>query len=61
MAEKKTNKRATKVKETSDAIVFKANKPLGKEEFELLSDLIKSEEAKTGLKIVLMPNSCEVE
>jgi hypothetical protein len=61
MAEKKiTTKKVTKVKETDKAIIFKANRPLMKEEFELLSDLVKLEEKKTGLKIILMPYSCEV-
>lgn len=61
MAEKKTTtKKVTKVKETDKAIIFKTNRPLMKEEFELLSDLVKYEEKKTGLKIVLMPFSCEV-
>lgn len=61
MAEKKTTtKKATKIKETDKAIIFKANRPLMKEEFELLSDLVKSEEKKTGLSIILMPYSCEV-
>ena len=50
----------TKVKETEEFIIFKANKALTEEEFELLSNLVKSEEAKTGLKIVLMPYSCDV-
>jgi hypothetical protein len=49
----------TEIKETKDAIIFKANKPLTETEFKLLSDLIKSEEEKTGLKIVLMPYSCD--
>lgn len=61
MAKKKvTTKKVTKVKETDKAIIFKANRRLTKEEFELLSDLVKSEEKKTGLEIVLMPYSCEV-
>jgi len=45
---------------TEKAIVFKATKPLMKEEFELLSDMVKYENEKTGLKIVLMPFSCEI-
>lgn len=62
MAEKNTTrKKVTKVKETEQAIIFKANRPLMENEFKLLSDLVKHEEEKTGLKIVLMPYSCEVE
>ena len=53
-------KTTTKVKETEEFIIFKANKPLTEEEFGLLSDLIKSEKKKTGLKIVLMPYSCDI-
>lgn len=52
--------RATKIKQTKEAIIFKANKPLTKDEFELLSDLVKRENEKTGLKIVLMPYSCDI-
>lgn len=48
------------VKTTESTIVFKATKPLVKEEFELLSDMVKHENEKTGLKIVLMPFSCEI-
>lgn len=51
---------AIKVKETKQTIIFKANKALNRTEFNLLSDMVKSEEEKTGLKIVLMPYSCEV-
>ena len=40
--------KTTKVKITDAFIVFKANKPLSKTEFELLSDLVKSENEKTG-------------
>jgi hypothetical protein len=47
-------------KTTESTIIFKATKPLMKEEFELLSDMVKYENEKTGLKIVLMPFSCEV-
>jgi hypothetical protein len=47
-------------KTTETAIVFKATKPLMKEEFELLSNMVKYENEKTGLKIVLMPFSCEI-
>lgn len=47
-------------KKTEAAIIFKANKPLDKGEFELLSDMVKHESEKTGLKIVLMPFSCDV-
>ena len=48
------------VKKAEAAIIFKANKPLDKGEFELLSDMVKHENEKTGLKIVLMPFSCDV-
>ncbi|MBS4538212.1 hypothetical protein GOQ27_07040 [Clostridium sp. D2Q-11] len=57
---KKSDKETIKVKEEDKVIVFKANKPLNKEEFELLSDIVKSEHKKSGVKIVLMPYSCEV-
>lgn len=41
-------------------IIFKATKPLNKEEFELLSYMVKHENEKTGLPIVLMPFTCEL-
>lgn len=50
-----------KVKEKEEKIlVFKATRPLDEGEFELLSDMIKHEEKKTGVKIVLMPYSCDL-
>ena len=58
---KKTINKVTKIKETETAIIFKANRPLMEEEFEVLSNLVKSEEAKTGLKIILMPYSTDLE
>lgn len=50
-----------KVKETKETIVFKATKPLDEGEFKLLSEMIRHEEEKAGVKIVLMPYSCELE
>ncbi len=52
--------KAVKIKETDKAIVFKATKKLTMPEFELLSNMVKHEQEKTGIKIVLMPFSCEV-
>lgn len=52
--------KVSKVKETKKLVIFKANKPLTKEEFELMSDMVKSENEKTGLNIVLMPYSCDI-
>ena len=66
MATKK-DKEVEKVKEIEveeskeTILVFKATRPLDKGEFKLLSDMIKHEEKKTGVKIVLMPYSCELE
>jgi len=60
MATKK-DKEVEKVKETKETIIFKATRPLDKGEFELLSNMVKHEEEKTGVKIVLMPYSCELE
>jgi hypothetical protein len=67
MAAKKTKAidEVEKVKEIEEGketiLVFKANKPLDKGEFKLLSEMIKHEEKKTGVKIVLMPYSCDLE
>lgn len=64
MAGKKKNielsDQVTKAKESDSIIVFKANRTLNKAEFNLLSDMIKEEGKKTGVKIILMPYSCEV-
>lgn len=66
MATKK-DKEVEKVKEIEveeskeTILVFKATRPLDKGEFELLSNMVKHEEEKTGVKIVLMPYSCELD
>ena len=58
---KKEVEKVKEVKEDKETIlVFKATRPLDKGEFELLSDMIKHEEKKTGVKIVLMPYSCDL-
>ncbi len=54
------SKKATKAKETDDVIIFRAAEKMTKEQFELVSDMIRSEEAKSGKKIILMPASCEL-
>lgn len=58
MARKKT----TKVQETTadKVLVVQAAKPLTKTEFDLLSRLVKAEEANTGVKVVLLPYSAEL-
>ncbi len=53
-------KKATKIKETDDVIIFKAAEKMTKAQFEAVSDMVRSEEAKTGKKIILMPASCEL-
>lgn len=60
MGRTKKSEGVTKVAEMPSAIVFKANKPLSKVEFNVISDMIKQEQAKTGLEIVLMPFSCDL-
>jgi len=57
---KVANGKAVKVKQTGKVIVFQAVKRLTKKEFELLSDMVRHEMEKTGVKIVLMPYSCEL-
>ncbi len=42
-------------------LIFKAKKPLTPNEFSTLSDYLKQEQEKTGLKIVLVPFSAELE
>jgi hypothetical protein len=57
-----TQKKTIKVQETTTdkVLVVKATKPLSKSEFELLSNLVKAEEAKTGIKVVLLPYSADL-
>lgn len=54
--------KTTKVQEaTADKVlVVQANKPLTKSEFDLLSDLVKAEQEKTGVKVVLLPHSADL-
>ncbi len=59
--EKTTMADITEVKHTDDTIVFKVNKPVSKKRFELIDEMVRSQEKKSGLKIVLMPYSCDLE
>jgi hypothetical protein len=45
---------------TEKTIIFKATRPLTTEEHKQLSDKIRYENEKSGVKVVLMPYSCEV-
>ena len=59
-ARKKKEEEVEVVKETEEVLVLKANKPLDKGQFNLLSELVKEEEEKSGVKIVLIPHSVDV-
>lgn len=68
MASKK-KKTETKEKEMAELVgettadkvlVFKASRPLTEEEHKQLSEKLRFEEEKSGVKIVLMPFSCEM-
>lgn len=48
------------VKKTNEFLVLQAKRVLNKSEFTLLSDLVRNEQEKSGVKIVLMPNSVEI-
>jgi len=68
MASKKKSKTETKEavelagKTTANKVlVFKAKRPLTEEEHKQLSEKLRFEEEKSGVKIVLMPFSCEME
>ena len=41
-------------------IVFKASRPLSKKEHDQLSEKVRSESEKSGVKAILMPYSCEI-
>lgn len=58
--EKALEAKTEKVKETEDAIIFKANRPLTKSKFEVLSDIVRSEQKKSGKTIILVPYSCDL-
>lgn len=52
---------ATQVKKTTASkLIFKINKPVEKKVFELLQEMAEKESKRTGIKIILMPYSCEV-
>lgn len=48
------------VKETEEVLVLRATRPLNGTEFNLMSDMVQKEQKKTGVKIVLIPNSSEL-
>lgn len=52
--------KAVKVKQIGKTIVFQATRALTEEDFSLLSDVVRREAEKSGIKIVLMPFSCEL-
>ncbi|GKX29016.1 hypothetical protein SH1V18_14960 [Vallitalea longa] len=53
------NKDVEVIHEESKTIIVRAKKALNKKQFELLSDMLKSENEKTGHEIILMPYSVE--
>lgn len=55
-----TEQQTEEVKKTEETLVLRARKPLKEREFQLLSDLVKEEQEKTGMKIVLIPHSSEL-
>ncbi|MBU5214498.1 hypothetical protein [Heyndrickxia oleronia] len=57
---KEKNEDVELIKETEHVLVFKANRRLNESEFNLLSDLVRQEEKKAGVKIILMPNSVDI-
>lgn len=67
MAKKETKKKldvevkeVKTIKEPIETLIFKPNKPLTPQEYEMLSDMVRSENKKSGVNIVLIPFSCEV-
>jgi hypothetical protein len=49
------------IAEKEDVVFFRVNRPLTANEHNLLSDRVKQESKKSGLKIVLVPHSCELD
>lgn len=60
MAKKAVNLDVEVLKETEEQLVVRANKPLKKDEFNLLSDLVKKQEEESGIKIVVLPYSADL-
>ena len=48
------------IKEKVETLIFKPNTKLTAKEFEVLDEQVRIENEKSGVKIVLMPYSCEV-
>ena len=49
----------TGINSEETVFILKAIRPMTKEEHEQLSEKIRFENQKSGVKIILMPNSCE--
>ena len=50
----------TEVKRTDEVIIFKVNQPVSMKRFELIDEMVRKQMEKSGIKIVLMPYSCDV-
>lgn len=61
MARKKKEADVEQLHDGETVLVFRANKPLDKKQFELLSDLVQQEEEKAGVKIIVVPHSVDLE
>ncbi|MEZ7173598.1 hypothetical protein [Sporosarcina sp. OR05] len=60
MAKKKTDNQAEVISEQEGVVIVKANAPLDKKQFELLSELMRKEEGKSGMKVVVLPYSVDL-
>lgn len=62
MARKETVKaeKVKTIKEKVETLIFKPNTKLTAKEFEVLDEQVRIANEKSGVKIVLMPYSCEV-
>lgn len=58
---KETEHDAELVLETKEVLVFKVNRPLDEKSFDLLTNLVRKEEEKSGVQIVVAPYSVDVE
>lgn len=61
MAPKKKPAPAEQIAGGKDILVFKATRPLSESEHTQLSNKIRQEHEATGIKIVLMPYTCDLE
>lgn len=49
------------IAQKENVVFFRVNRPMTESEHNLLSDRVRSEAEKSGLKIVLVPHGCDLD